>query len=226
MSMPELKLVSHKLCPYVQRARIVLNEKAVPHQLEFIDLGRKPDWFLAISPLGKVPVLLVDGEPLFESGVIAEYLDEISDGSMLPAEPFARARSRAWIEVASALLGNVASLYNAADDRQMGDALATLEQRFRTLEAQLGAGPYFDGEVFSLVDAAFAPLFRYFDVIEPLTGLRLFVTLPKLQAWRQALRARPSVQQAVIADYYTLLEQFLKDRNSRLAELVRTRRVA
>ena len=56
--MTNLKLISHNLCPYVQRSRIVLEEKAVPHELEFIDLAAKPDWFLAISPLGKVPVLL------------------------------------------------------------------------------------------------------------------------------------------------------------------------
>ena len=70
--MSELKLISHHLCPYVQRARIVLEEKSVPHELEFVDLADKPDWFLEISPLGKVPVLLVDGQPLFESVVIAE----------------------------------------------------------------------------------------------------------------------------------------------------------
>ena len=67
-----LKLISHKLCPYVQRAVIALTEKGVPFERIDIDLANKPDWFLKISPLGKVPVLLVetaDGEAaLFESG--------------------------------------------------------------------------------------------------------------------------------------------------------------
>ena len=52
-----LKLISHKLCPYVQRAVIALNEKGVPFERIDIDLANKPDWFLKISPLGKVPVL-------------------------------------------------------------------------------------------------------------------------------------------------------------------------
>jgi len=68
--MPALKLFSHHLCPYVQQARIVLGEKSINHDLAFIDLANKPDWFLAISPLGKVPVLLVmTGYGHFSPGV-------------------------------------------------------------------------------------------------------------------------------------------------------------
>ena len=52
-----LKLISHKLCPYVQRAVIALTEKGVPFERIDIDLANKPDWFLKISPLGKMPVL-------------------------------------------------------------------------------------------------------------------------------------------------------------------------
>jgi len=72
----------------------VLAEKDIPHAIEFIDLGNKPDWFLKISPLGKVPVLCVDARQLFESSVIAEYLDEISPGSMYPDDAFDKARNR------------------------------------------------------------------------------------------------------------------------------------
>ena len=53
--MPKLTLISHKLCPYVQRAVIALNEKGVPFERIDIDLADKPDWFLKISPPGKVP---------------------------------------------------------------------------------------------------------------------------------------------------------------------------
>ena len=58
MAVP-LTLVSHRLCPYVQRAVIALTEKGVPFERIVIDLANKPDWFLKISPLGKTPVLLV-----------------------------------------------------------------------------------------------------------------------------------------------------------------------
>src|SRR5207237_8146465 len=76
---PKLTLISHKLCPYVQRAVIALTEKGVPFERIDIDLANKPDWFLKISPLGKVPVFVVahDGGEvaLFESNVICEYIE-------------------------------------------------------------------------------------------------------------------------------------------------------
>ena len=71
-----LKLISHKLCPYVQRAVIALTEKGVAFERVDIDLANKPEWFLGISPLGKTPVLLVGDVPIFESAVILEYLEE------------------------------------------------------------------------------------------------------------------------------------------------------
>ena len=71
-----LRLISHDLCPYVQRAAISLSEKGVNFERTYIDLANKPDWFLAISPLGKTPVLLADDVPIFESAVILEYLEE------------------------------------------------------------------------------------------------------------------------------------------------------
>jgi glutathione S-transferase len=69
-----LKLISHQLCPYVQRAVIALTEKGTAFERIDIDLANKPDWFLAISPLGKTPVLQVSETPIFESAVILEYL--------------------------------------------------------------------------------------------------------------------------------------------------------
>lgn len=75
MSQPaKLELVSFKVCPFVQRSVIALNAKGIAYTLTHINPHEPPDWFKAISPLGKVPVLLVDGTPLFESAVILEYL--------------------------------------------------------------------------------------------------------------------------------------------------------
>src|SRR5665647_61511 len=97
-----LKLISHKLCPYVQRAVIALTEKGVPFERVDIDLADKPDWFLGISPLGKTPVLLVGEVPIFESAVILEYLEETQPGPLHPADPLRRAEHRGWIEFGSA----------------------------------------------------------------------------------------------------------------------------
>lgn len=221
MSLPKLKLISHKLCPYVQRARIVLDEKSIQHEIEFIDLANRPEWFRELSPLGMVPVLLVDGAPLFESAVIVEYLDEITAGSLLPTDPFDKARNRAWIEFASNTLAAIGSFYSAKDHKSLDAAAALLGARFRSLESALHAGPYFNGDSFSLVDAAFGPVFRYFDVIERYADFGFFTETPKVRAWRKKLAQRPSVQTAVVADYASLLHEFFLARDSALTSIIR-----
>lgn len=224
--MPELELISHYLCPYVQRSRIVLAEKSVPHTLTFIDLGDKPDWFLQVSPLGKVPVLLVDRQPVFESAVIVEYLDEITAGSLHPAEPFERARHRSWIAFASSTLDNVAGFYNAAERSAWARQRQSLLDKFRQLESALAARPFFAGAEFSLVDAAFAPLFRYFEVFEGIGDFGFFDDTPRVNAWRVALAARASVRDAVVADYHARLLAFLTRRESYLSARIAARKAA
>src|SRR5450432_2074960 len=147
-----LKLISHKLCPYVQRAVIALTEKGVAFERVDIDLADKPDWFLAISPLGKTPVLLVGDVPIFESAVILEYLEETAPKPLHPADPLKRAEHRAWIEFGSAMLSDIAGFYAAPNDLAFEAKTAQLEQRFARLEARVAASPWFDGENFSLVD--------------------------------------------------------------------------
>ena len=115
MSAP-LKLISHKLCPYVQRAVIALTEKGVPFERIDIDLANKPDWFLKISPLGKTPVLQVGDKAIFESAVILEYLEETQPSQLHPADPLERAEHRGWIEFGSAVLNDIAGFYAAKDE--------------------------------------------------------------------------------------------------------------
>jgi glutathione S-transferase len=224
--MPELELISHYLCPYVQRSRIVLAEKSVPHTLTFIDLGDKPDWFLQVSPLGKVPVLLVDRQPVFESAVIVEYLDEITAGSLHPSEPLERARHRSWIAFASSTLDNVAGFYNAAERSAWARQRQSLRDKFRQLQCALAAGPFFAGAEFSLVDAAFAPLFRYFEVFEDIGDFGFFDDTPRIAGWRAALAARASVRDAVVADYHDRLLAFLARRGSYLSARIAARKAA
>jgi glutathione S-transferase len=215
-----LLLVSHALCPYVQRAAIVLAEKGVAFERRDVDLADKPAWFRAVSPLGKTPVLVVDGgEAIFESAVICEYLDETIAPRLHPAAALARARERAWVEFGSALLNTIGAFYNAADAAALAARRDDLRARFEQVEDALDAdGPFFAGARFGLVDAAFGPVFRYFDVFEAIdTGFGVFHGLPRVQAWRQALAARPSVQRAVAADYGARLLDFIGRRGSALA---------
>jgi len=212
-----LVLVSHALCPYVQRAAIVLHEKGVSFERRDVDLADKPDWFLRVSPLGKTPVLLAGGEAIFESAVICEYLDETTGPRLHPVDPLRRARHRSWMEFGSALLNAIAVFYNAPDDAALDRAAADIHRRFRQVEEVLHAPPYFDGARFGMVDAVFAPVFRYLDVFERIGDFGLLVGLTKVQAWRAALALRPSVQAAANPRYPELLAAFLARRGSALS---------
>jgi glutathione S-transferase len=213
-----LKLVSHKLCPYVQRAVIALTEKDVPFERIDIDLANKPDWFLKVSPLGKTPVLLVGDHAIFESAVILEYLEETEARPLHPSDPLRRAEHRAFIEFGSAVLNDIAGLYSAPDETTFKTKAAQLEARFARPEKRI-IGPWFDGESFSLVDAVFGPVFRYFDVFDEIGDFGILGGKPKLARWRQDLAARASIRSAVGSDYPALLRDFIERRRSHLSSL-------
>jgi glutathione S-transferase len=220
----QLTLISHHLCPYVQRAAIVLHEKGIPFTRRDVDLSDKPGWFTAVSPLGKTPVLLAGEEPLFESAVICEYLDETLAPRLHPVDPLQRARERAWVEFGSAVLNAVGAFYTAADGPALQARREELARLFARIEAALhGQGPWFAGTRFGLVDAAFGPVFRYFDVFEQWGETDLLTALPRTRAWRAALAARPSVRSAVTADYGPRLTAFLLARGSALSARIRHR---
>ncbi len=219
-SVRKLTLISHALCPFVQRAIIVALEKQVPHERVYVDLANKPDWFVALSPTGKVPVLMVDDTVLFESVVICEYLDETTPGRLHPEDPLERARDRAWIEYASGLLGDIFVMSIQPDEAGFNarrDALAT---KFDLLERTIAGSPWFGGTQFRMVDALFAPAFRYFDAIDRYVDHGLFRGRPRLSAWRQALAARPSVQGSVNADYVQRYTEAQRARTSFLGALM------
>ena len=213
----DLKLISHHLCPYVQRAVISLTEKNVPFQRIDIDLGNKPDWFKEISPLGKTPVLRVGTTSIFESAVILEYLEETQEHPLHPTDALKRAEHRSWIEFGSAILNDIAGFYAVSDEAAFSNKIRALADKFSLLENRISAAPYFDGRAFSLVDAVYGPVFRYFDTFDRIADFGILADKPKVAAWCIALRQRPSVKSAVSPAYDQLLWEFLRKRNSYLS---------
>jgi len=149
------QLISFVLCPYVQRSVITLKEKRVPFEITYIDLDNPPEWFPAISPMGKVPVLRVDQDRvLFESAVINEYLDETNPPPLHPQDPWRRAHNRAWIEFGSNLIGRQYRMLTVPDEPEYVRERDGFLTDLRYVEQQLGEGPFFNGAAFSLADAA------------------------------------------------------------------------
>lgn len=202
-------LVSFDLCPYAQRIAIILAEKRVPYERVDIDLADKPDWFRTISPLGKVPLLRVGDAVLFESNVITEFLEETEPHPLHPADALTRAQHRAWVEFGSSILADIYAVETQKDAAVFDAKCAGLRQKFARVEAALGDGPWFAGAAFSVVDATFATIFRYFEVFDRIADLGILDGMPRLSAWRAGLAERPSVRGAVVADYHQRLHAFL-----------------
>ncbi|MCG8490547.1 MAG: glutathione S-transferase family protein [Sneathiellales bacterium] len=219
--MVTLTLISHVLCPYVQRISISLQEKGVPFERRDIDLSAKPDWFLKLSPLGKVPVLIVeqDGQQhsVFESSVILQYLEEMFAPPMLDNDPLIRARQRSWIEVGSSLLNDIAGFYMAPTESHLEEKREKLASGFRRVEEELLTASWFQAADFSLVDCVYAPVFRYFDVFEQIDDFGIFQSLERTREWRLRLSRRASVKDAAPDNYPALLREFLKRKESALA---------
>ena len=217
--MPEFHLISHHLCPYVQRAVIVLTEKNIPHKRSYIDLANKPDWFNKISPLGRVPILQTGTSVLFESQVIAEYLNEITPGSLHPSDPLDKARHRAWIEFASETLNAIGGFYNAPNSGAFEAKRAALRAKFERIEPEI-TGPLFAGEEFHMIDGIWGTVFRYIDVFDRIGDFALLQDLPALDIWRCKLSQRQSISNAPPEGYPDRLLQFLINRKSHLSGLI------
>ncbi|UCE89808.1 MAG: glutathione S-transferase family protein [Pseudomonadota bacterium] len=203
-------LISFKLCPFVQRSAITLLYKNVDFDITYIDLADLPQWFSDISPLGKVPVLKVDGTVLFESAVINEYLDETSGGGLLPADPLQKALNRAWIEVGSEMIIAQYRMLTADTEQNSRDARDALEKHLQRIEAAFGDGPYFNGAQLSLVDTAYAPIFLRLEIIERQHPIGLLDNKPRLAAWAQTLLGLDAVRRSVVDDFESLFIEYFK----------------
>ncbi len=183
---------------------ILLRAKDIDFEITHIDLADKPDWFLKISPHGKVPVLSVNGEPLFESNAIAEYLDETVAPRLHPADPVKRAQNRAWTDYVP-IFSDVTHLTNATGKADLDVRRGNADIRFAKLEGALqlrgNDGPFFNGPDFSLVDASYAPSLLRFTLFDRVYPIGLIENYPLVAAWRDALIARPSVINSVVPDF-------------------------
>ncbi len=181
---------------------IVLRAKEVEFEVTYINLLEKPDWFLEISPHGKVPVLSVDGKPLFESNAIAEFLDEMVPPRLHPENPIKRARNRAWTDFVPDFSADFGRVYYAADKAALAKGMEAARPRLTRLEEAIAKergnpGPYFNGPELCLVDAAYAPFFMRYAFVEARLDCGLLKEFPRVQAWSDALLANGRVTGSV-----------------------------
>ncbi len=217
----DLELISFNVCPYVQRSLITLNHKNVDYKITFIDIFNPPDWFLELSPLGKVPVLKIDGtELLFESAVINEYLDDVTPGTLKPSDPLTLAKNRAWIEYGGTCLVDLFMIADHKDEQAMQNQIAECKGHIQRVEDVLGDSTFFNGEELSLIDAAYAPLLIRLEFLNKFLSAVDWNDYPKLNKWRNNLLQLASVQKSIVENFDLHYTNKIKSQNGYLASII------
>jgi glutathione S-transferase len=195
------KLYNTQRCPYARRSRIVLHEKGMDFDVHEVDLANKSEEFLSASPTGKVPVIVVDGDSIYESNVVNQYLDEVTDGpKLMPEDPKRRAHARIWMSFAdtdffpAVFVASVGRERGFSEDR-ISEAFEKLEAALRKLEERLEGREYLADEV-SLADVAHAGNFVRLRELEGRGELSL-AAYPNVAAWMERLESRESYKTAM-----------------------------
>lgn len=197
-----IKVVSFKICPFVQRVTAVLEAKNVPYEVDYISLSDKPDWFLRLSPTGQVPLLLTgEGTALFESDAIVEYLDEITAPLQPGLTPETRAIHRAWGYQATKHYLVQCAAMQSTGKRTLDDRMVKLDAALQKVETHLGSGSFFSGESLGNVDMAWLPLLHRAALVERHSGYDMLAAYPKVKAWQQAVLATGIAQRSVPDDF-------------------------
>jgi len=200
-----------------------MRAKAVEFEVTYINLREKPDWFLDISPHGKVPVLQVDDQPLFESNAIAEFLDEVVQPRLHPEDPLARARHRAWTDFVPTFASGLSVYYGKTEpdiEKRLPIARERLQKITEALQMDAAEGPYFGGHELCLVDAAYAPFLQRFALAEQWLQTGLLQEYPLVNSWADALLADERVVASVPDNFHTEFVGNLQRRNTFVAGLM------
>lgn len=197
-----MKIVSFKICPFVQRVTALLERKGATYDIEYIDLSNKPDWFLEASPNGQVPILIIDdGRVLFESDAIVEYIDEVVGEPIFSRDPVKKAQERAWSYLASKHYLGQCSTQRSADEATLAERSEKLSTAFAKIRTQLGDDPFIGGERLGMVDLAWTTLLHRTEIIERRSGYDFLSDSPRVKAWRDAIMATGIPRASVSEDF-------------------------
>lgn len=174
--------------------------KSVPFDFVEIDLDAKPDWFLELSPYGKVPLLQHGETVIWESSIINEYLDEVfPEPPLLPADAAGRARARVWIDYANTrMVPHFYKMMLRQDREGQETHRAALADAFRFIEFEglrkLSGGPFWLGDEPGLVDLTFFPHIQRSVVLRHYRGFEIPAECERFRHWIEAMNGLDAVQ--------------------------------
>lgn len=193
-----MKLVGSKTSPYVRKARVILAERNLP--FDFIE---ESAWTAGTTvprynPLVKVPALVMDdGESIYDSRVICEYLDSVSGAGLLPASPVDRAKVRRDEALGDGIAdaGVLVFLERKREAARQDPAwiarqLDKVNAGFAALAKSLASRQYLGGAQVNMGDIACACALFWCEFRLPELGVR--AAHPSIKAWAERMEARPS----------------------------------
>jgi len=216
----KLELISFKLCPFAQRAVILLEKQGIDYDINYINIMDPPDWFKEISPTGQVPLLKADNEIIFESAVISEFINDIGNTNMHPEDNIQKAKNCAWVEFISGMTEQMMPIAGG-DEKKFLNAKEVLFKKLRRMESILGDGNFFNGSEFNIIDAAIAPIFMRLDWINEFTdGALSLDNLTKVKNWSNNLLADEEVKNSVVDGLEDIYLSNIEGRGGHLSTLI------
>ncbi len=202
-----MKLLGTNTSPYVRKARLMLLEKNIPHTY-LIDPPREPGSLVVrANPLGRIPALILDDETcVFDSPVIAEYVDTLNDEPILIPRNNAleRMRVKRWEALADGIMDSAIVVRNEslrAADKQEPDTIKrhndAITRALAHAAEQLGRREWCEGAAITLADLALVSALIYLELRQAERDWR--GAHPNLAAWFVRMNERQSVR-ATLAD--------------------------
>ena len=219
-----MRIVSFKLCPFVQRVTASLEAKGAAYEIEHIELSDKPDWFVAASPHGQVPILFTDdGRALFESDAIVEYVEEVAPSPLLPSDPVEKAQARAWAQLASKNYLVQCAAQRSGDAGTLDERAAPLAAAFAKIGRRLDVRPFAGGHSIGMVDVAWLVLLHRAAIVAARSGYDFLAGLPRVKAWQEAVLATGLAKKSVSGDFEERFAAFYLSESTHLGQLARAR---
>lgn len=213
-----LRLYSMRMCPYAQRARLVLSAKKVRYDRVNMDLNNKPDWFFDINCYGEVPVIIHRGKNVYESLICSEYLEEaFPDPKLYATDVYQRALERIYFNhwTKKGIPSFYSLLKAGSGDRAL---LEKLQQNIGKMEEFLATAdkPYFHGDTPGFPDYMVWPWFERMAMLETITDCKVMTVekFPRMVGWVESMWKDPAVQECQI-DPQLFVEHYSQYRTGR-----------
>ena len=197
-----LKVISFKICPFVQRVTALLEAKNSSYEIEYIDLNNKPDLFIKISPNGQVPLLITESDNvLFESDAIVEYIEEIISSPLFNSNPVKKAQERAWSYLAAKNYLVQCSAQRSKDKQTLLERSDKLSKAFTKLEMKLADSQFFSSDNLGMVDIAWFPLLHRASIIRKHSGYDFIGKFPQVKLLQKNILGTGLAEKSVSADF-------------------------